>query len=99
MNDYALGKRLVEEMTMEVIETCFPVVTGGPALYRMRRLIDNDLAWLDRSETSFSEIWLMDTSAEFFSFQDARKAADLYCLWPPEKRGFYEQDRTREPFA
>lgn len=70
-----------------------------PPLYGMRVFLGGVPSWIDMTETKFSEIWLMDLSDEYFSAQDPRKPADLYCLAPADKRGYLEVQRTRKAFG
>jgi hypothetical protein len=71
----------------------------APPIYDMRQFLDGVPAWLDITETKFSEMWLMDLSDEYYSIRDPRKPADLYCLSPAHARGFYECERTSKPFG
>ena len=68
-------------------------------LFDIRTFLDETSNWIDLSKSKFSEIWLMDLSDNYYSVQDPRKPADLYCLSPSQLRGFYEIERTRKPFG
>lgn len=70
-----------------------------PPIFDMLHFLDGSPSWADVTDTNFSEIWLMDLSDEYYSAQDSRKPADLYCLSPADLRGFYETPRTRKPYG
>ena len=70
-----------------------------PPIFDMLGFLDGSPSWADLTDSKFTEIWLMDLSDEYYSAQDPRKPADLYCLSPADLRGFYELPRTRKPYG
>ncbi len=70
-----------------------------PPIYDMRDFLDGSPSWFDLTDLKFAEIWLMDLSDEYYSAQDPRRPADLYCLSPADLRGFHELPRTRKPYG
>jgi hypothetical protein len=70
----------------------------GPALYDVRRQLEDLIVASDFDRFGFSEIWLMDDGLKYTSRQDPRAPADFFCFAPAEKIGFWQRERKRRPY-
>ena len=71
-----------------------------PPIYEIQKSIEVRFEPDDFDGLSFEEVWLMDLSEEYFSYQDPRRPADMFCLKPGEWRGFYRiGSHGRKPYG
>lgn len=63
--------------------------SGGPPLYE----IHHELSWFDDhrefEDAGFIEVWAADFSDEYYSAQDPRRPADMFCFKPSDMFGFH----------
>lgn len=71
-----------------------------PPLFDFQRSIETLYDPDDFDQLGFEEVWIMDLSDAYFSYQDPRRPADMYCLKPGKWRGFHRiSSHGRKPYG